>query len=299
MDPRYTIRAVAARTGLSQHTIRAWERRYGALTPERTETNRRLYGQADVERLTLLGRAVAAGHAISQVADLSNDALLEMAADAAPAAKHSSKPRRFVAECEGAIRRMDAATFEHTLLNATAELGAHAVIDDVLVPLIRHIDHGWQAGTVGVAQEHLASTAIRAQLDRIRTWMTPQPFAPRIVVTTPAGQSHELGATLVATVAALQGWHVVYLGSNMPSHEIASATRRVEARAVALSLVYPEDDPGMRAQLGDLRTQLGDGFPILAGGRAATAYEDELVAVGAMILESLPELRDALDSLRA
>ena len=55
----------------------------------------------------------------------------------------------------------------------------------------------------------------------------------------------------------------------------------------------------MGQQLGDLRAQLGDGFPIIAGGRAAPAFENELSAIGAMILESLPDLRDALDSLRA
>lgn len=299
MQPRYSIRAVAAKTGLSQHTIRAWERRYGALSPKRTETNRRLYDLDDVERLTLLGRAVAAGHSISHVVELSNDALLGLATETAPTTRHTSKPERFIEECEGAIRRIDATAFEHALLNATTELGAIGVIDDVLVPLIRHIDHGWQAGTVGIAQEHLASAAIRSQLDRIRAWITPHPHSPRILVTTPSGQSHELGAALVATIAALQGWHVVYLGPNIPAHEIAAAARRVEARAIALSLVYPEDDANLAPQLETLRALMGDGFPILAGGRATPAYEDGLIAIGAMIMESLPELRDALDSIRA
>ncbi len=299
MEPRYTIRALAAKTGLSQHTIRAWERRYGALTPERTLTNRRLYSQEDAERLGLLARAVAAGHTISQLAELPNDALSGLASEAAPAVKHPSKPSRFIAECEAAIQRMDGTAFEHVLLNATAEMGAHGMIDSVLVPLVRHVDHGWQAGTVSIAQEHLASAAIRAQLDRIRTWITPHPLARRILVTTPSGQSHELGASLVATVAALQGWHVVYLGSNMPAAEIASAARRVEAQALALSLVYPLDDAQIGAHLHSLRAQLGDGFPIIVGGRAASAYEDDLSDIGALILESLPELRDALDSLAA
>ena len=80
MNVPYTIRALANRTGLSQHTIRAWERRYAALEPTRTGTNRRIYGESDVERLALLKKAVDDGHSIGQIARLSSDELKRMLA---------------------------------------------------------------------------------------------------------------------------------------------------------------------------------------------------------------------------
>ena len=70
-DRLHTIQFAARHSGLSMHTIRAWERRYGALAPDRTATNRRLYSAEDIEKLSLLHDAVQSGHRISQVAALS------------------------------------------------------------------------------------------------------------------------------------------------------------------------------------------------------------------------------------
>ena len=69
--PEYSIKVVARRTGLSPHVIRAWERRYGAVEPERSATGRRLYSDTEIERLQALERATRAGHSIGQIAQLS------------------------------------------------------------------------------------------------------------------------------------------------------------------------------------------------------------------------------------
>jgi len=73
------MKAVAARTGISSHTIRAWERRYGALSPARTPTNRRLYSAEDVEKLVLMRRAAEAGHSVGQIAGLTIEELRRLA----------------------------------------------------------------------------------------------------------------------------------------------------------------------------------------------------------------------------
>ena len=75
MTEWHPIRVVARRTGLTPHVIRAWEKRYGAVTPHRTETNRRLYSQEDVERLTLLRRSTLLGRSIGQIAKMSTEEL--------------------------------------------------------------------------------------------------------------------------------------------------------------------------------------------------------------------------------
>jgi hypothetical protein len=80
--------------------------------------------------------------------------------------------------------------------------------------------------------------------------------APILVVATPGGQVHELGALLVGTTAANLGWQVTYLGASLPAAEIAGAARQKGARAVALSLVYPEDDPQLASELAPLRESL-------------------------------------------
>ncbi|MCX6124593.1 MAG: MerR family transcriptional regulator [Proteobacteria bacterium] len=78
MEPSFTIKATAQMTSLNAHSIRAWERRYSALTPSRHENGRRLYSQEDVSRLKLLAGLVSRGHSISSIAALSSEILSTM-----------------------------------------------------------------------------------------------------------------------------------------------------------------------------------------------------------------------------
>src|SRR5690242_280067 len=83
----YPVRMVALRTGLSPHLLRAWERRYGVVTPQRSEGGQRLYSDADIERLARLKRLVERGHAIGRIASLPLDALAQLEESAGAAAQ--------------------------------------------------------------------------------------------------------------------------------------------------------------------------------------------------------------------
>ena len=93
-------------------------------------------------------------------------------------------------------------------------------------------------------------------------------------------------------------WQVTYLGASLPAAEIAGAAQQRRARAVALSLVYPEDDPGLASELTRLRESLPSEVKLLAGGRAMPAYREALEKVGALPIENLAQLGSTLDNLR-
>lgn len=293
----HTIKFAARHTGLSQHTIRAWERRYTAIAPDRTATNRRLYSIEDIEKLSLLHRAVQAGHSIGQVAHLSIPELQRLFADA-PAAEPESQPSPYMEECLRAVERLDAQGMEDALARAAALLGAAALIDRVLLPLLQSIGERWREGDVRTAHEHMASAIVRTFLGRMLDAFQPPALAPRLIVTTPAGQLHELGALIAAVTAASEGWRVLYLGPNLPSEEIAGAAHQAGARAVALSIVYPPDDPRLGQEIVSLRKHLGQEIPILAGGRAAAAYRDALNSIQAIHIPDMPTMRTELEGLR-
>jgi methanogenic corrinoid protein MtbC1 len=118
------------------------------------------------------------------------------------------------------------------------------------------------------------------------------------VVATPAGQIHELGALIVSAMAADLGWQVTYLGASLPAAEIAGAARQCRARAVALSLVYPEDDPRLGGELARLREALPPEVALLVGGRALPAYRELAAGLGAVTVDSLGHLGAVLDGLR-
>jgi methanogenic corrinoid protein MtbC1 len=123
----------------------------------------------------------------------------------------------------------------------------------------------------------------------------PPVNAPSIIIATPSGQLHELGALIIALVAALEGWRVIYLGPNLPAEEIASATKLKKSQLVLLSLVYPANDPFLKQELEKLRTLLHSDVKIVIGGRVSESYQEILDHIGAIQLNDLDNFRKFLE----
>jgi MerR family transcriptional regulator, light-induced transcriptional regulator len=295
----HPIQVVVARTGLSAHVIRIWEKRYGAVTPERTETNRRLYSEEQIERLNLLRRLSEAGHGIGFVAKLPTDRLKKLldesaAVPAEVARRIDARDDTVVLEQSlDAIRALDAPALERILTDAEVALGGQGVLQRLVGPLAQAMGEAWRAGSITAAHEHFATAVIRTFLSRASRSFVGAENAPVLAVVTPAGQLHELGALLVAAAAANLGWRVIYLGAGLGAADIAGAARQHHARAVALSIVYPADDSSLPGELVRLRELLPDTAII-----AMTAYRDTLEQISALQSEDLANLGKILDGLR-
>ena len=259
-----------------------------------TCTGQRVYTDSDVERLMLLQQATAAGHGIGSLARLPT-ARIAALVNSAATDQPSSVPgcRDFVACCAEAVERFDADTLQSTLRRARRMFGQTDWIERLVVPLLHQVGDLWQRGVLRPAHEHLASTVVRTLLEsRDRP---DSSSAPGLVVTTPSGQLHEIGAMIVAATASMMGWDVIYLGANLPAEDIALASRQRGATAVALSIVYPSDDPRLLHEIATLRRLVGD-LPVVAGGRAADDYRPGLERLGVRVLGELRPLRQWLDS---
>jgi DNA-binding transcriptional MerR regulator/methylmalonyl-CoA mutase cobalamin-binding subunit len=310
MSTEYThpIGVVARQTGLTSHVIRIWEKRYGAIEPQRTPTNRRLYSDRDIARLQLLRRATLTGHSIGQVSRLSDEQLRALVAadessDVSPFPKATTRredvsPQAILDACIDHVERLDAAGMQDILTRASVLLSQPALIEQVIVPLMYRIGDLWHEGALRVAHEHLTSAVVRTLLGSMSRGFIATASAPNLVVATPSGHLHELGALIVATVAAADGWRVTYLGPSLPAEEIAGAAQQHGAQAVALSIIYPTDDPYLRQELMTLRRGLASGVAILVGGQAAAAYQDVLQEVDAVWVKDLSALRKCLELIR-
>jgi DNA-binding transcriptional MerR regulator/methylmalonyl-CoA mutase cobalamin-binding subunit len=304
---KHPIRVVSRQTGLSPHVIRVWERRYGAISPVRTASNRRLYSDQNIVRLILLYRATRAGYSIGQIANLPDDDLRNLVLDngrdldRSPDNETRSGPvtaRAHLDNCIGAVGDLDQESLENSLSLATIGLSQPVLIEQVLVPLMIHIGESWRYGSLRVAHEHLASAIVRSFLGNMSGAFDIPESAPELIVSTPSGQLHEIGALIAAATAQSLGWQVTYLGPNLPAEEIASAARQRNARAVALSIVYPPDEPRMGEELKKIRRLLPDDITIIIGGRAADAYPDPLSEIGANIMDDISSFRVHLEHLR-
>jgi len=302
------MRAAARLTGLSPHVMRIWERRYGAVVPERSETDRRLYSQADIERLNLLRRATEAGHGIGQIATLPATELAVLVQHGEPAAIPAGQGGRthqpgqldaeaYVEECYAAVQSMDATALEVALGGAMVQLGQIAALQNVVTPLMYRIGEAWRRGEARVSQEHMAAAAVRRFLGNIR-YGSHGETAPLMIVATPTGQVHELGALMVAATADSEGWRVLYLGASLPAEELAAAAQRSGARAVALSIVYPADDPRLLDELALLRHHLPDTTTVVVGGRGSNSLRPSLEALRIAQMPDIAALRDFLAAQR-
>lgn len=304
-DAIHPIQMAASLSGLSTYVIRVWELRYRAVEPARTDSKRRLYSQADIERLSLLREITQAGHSIGQVARLPIEKLRELADSAGrtvagmPKATGPEVPSDGAREsCMAAIESLDGPALEGALMDAARRMGVQGVLSRLVSPLVQEVGDRWRDGQLTAAHEHFASGVMRNFLSNLSKPFAASRSAPLLVVATPAGQLHELGALLAGALAANLGWKVTHLGASLPAVEIAGAAVQQGARAVALSIVYPEDDETLAAELRILRDALPESVALVVGGRAMPSYRSALGTVGAVLAEDLADLGDVLDGLR-
>jgi DNA-binding transcriptional MerR regulator/methylmalonyl-CoA mutase cobalamin-binding subunit len=304
----YSIKIAAQRSGLTAHVIRIWEKRYEAVTPQRTASGRRLYSPAQIERLKSLSCLTQAGHSIGHIANLSDEQLQDMASETPtevpqliPPPEQSVNERTaqaIVERCMGAVTSLDPQALDIELRRAALQFDHAKLITHIIEPFMSMIGQQWREGNLRIASEHLASVVVRSFIDSIRTTLQVPDDAPNLLVTTPLGQMHELGALFVSALAATEGWQTTYLGCNISAADIAVAAQRQGARAIALSIVYSIDKETLRNELSQLRQHLGRGAVIIAGGAGASQCRDILEHVDAIYVDQLNELRPTLSALR-
>lgn len=304
LDYKFPIKVVSQMTGLSVHVIRAWEKRYNVVEPERTDTNRRLYSEEDIEKLRLLNEAVQNGHNIGGIANISIQELKSILHQEKRTAlkgvseELTSDVDSLLSSCIEAVKAYDRKELETILLKASSKLSQPALIENLVVPLVYKIGDLWHEGIIRVANEHLATASIRSFLANMIEQNEPSENAPIIISATPRGQDHELGAMIVGVTAAPLGWKVIYLGPNLPVEEIAAVADSLEAKVVALSIVYPGDDQQLKLDLHNLKRILPQSTSLIIGGRVASEYSDTIDEIGAIYIKDTKQLRLELDSIR-
>jgi DNA-binding transcriptional MerR regulator/methylmalonyl-CoA mutase cobalamin-binding subunit len=299
---KYNIKSVSVLTNLNIHTIRAWEKRYSAIVPERTDTNRRMYSKDDIEKLNLLSDAIRNGHSIGSIAHLSVKELRNLIPNTYSQPNTSSKPeskfQSLITESVYHITKYDYKSFENLLLESSVNFSRQSLLVDLVIPLLEEIGRLWETGEIRVTHEHFAVSVLRTFLGSLIDNNLNPPTAPKILTTTPEGFLHELGALIAALYAMDFGWNSIFLGSNLPAEEISSAAKVNDVNAILLSLVYPEDDMRTGKQLRKLRKYVGDDIQILISGQSAIGYLKFIEETNSILIKRLDELPTKLKEIR-
>lgn len=306
-ENKYPIKIVANKTGLSMHVIRVWEKRYNAIVPTRTDTNRRLYSTEDILKLQLLSKAIEEGHSIGNIAKLNLSdlkMLVEEDTHERPISSSGDNTQdevlntaEWVESFLSHIQTLDVKKLEFILQQASVSMSRPNLIDKVIVPIIEQIGKSWRDGDIRIYHEHIATVVIRSFLSTLTNALEYELNAPHIIVTTLKGHIHELGALIVAASAAAEGWKVTYLGPNLPAEEIAAVTNSIKPNMVCLSIVYPAGDPVIIQELEKIRQFLPTEISIIVGGRSALSYKPTLDKINASVITDIQDLRNYLQKI--
>lgn len=279
-EAKYRVGMVAKMTGLSTHTLRMWEKRYQAVLPQRTDAGGRLYTDADVERLRLLHKLVGSGHSIGGIAKLPDAELRHMTATLAtpskpPTLTHFPEIRQRVMTAVEHLRIEEA---EQILTRAALSTEPTEFLKGVVGPILVEVGTRWERGELRMVHEHACSTVMRGLLFSLMRLYPTNGSGRRVVVATPANENHELGALMVAMLAAMHGWNVLYLGPNLPAEEIVYAVTDTEAQLLMLSITNLKPEESAR-EIAAIESALPERVSILAGGRAVSAPRNSRVQV--------------------
>lgn len=298
--PRYPIRAVSKLTGVPVDTLRAWERRYGLVDPQR-DTRGRMYSDADVRKLKLLRVLVDRGHPIGRLAQLSDDQLHALHVDSA---ERTRPPRVEAAPVDleavvAALERFDGTGAERELRRLATILRPREFVREVALPLMRRVGDDWFAGRLSAAQEHLASAVLRNLIGSLVRAHAPEEPRLSLLFATATGEGHEFGILAAAMLAVGGGLGAVYLGPDLPPREIAIAARRTQARVVVLGVVGARGTAEAVGAVRELASELPRGVELWVGGPALPEVQAAVRDAGGTHLADFDAFEEQLGRLGA
>ncbi|MGB8020518.1 MAG: MerR family transcriptional regulator [Candidatus Nanopelagicales bacterium] len=284
----YTIKRAAELTGISVPTLRAWERRYSVVHPERTESGYRMYDASALAALTTMNQLVHDGWTPSQAAaetlrraaadgaaTLGGADRLEEAGKARPPTAKPVRPEPGspaggvgpgVDTLARAAAALDPTAVSELLDEAFGVASFEQVADRWLMPALTALGDAWSHGRVSVAGEHMVSHAVQRRLAAAYEAAAHLIEGRSVIVGLPPGARHEVGLLAFAVAARRAGLPTVYLGADVPAGEWPAVVSGHGARCVVLAVPTQSDVKAARAVVAELRAA-HPGLVIAVGGR--------------------------------
>ncbi len=281
----FSIRQMIELTGLSEFTIRGWENRYQAFSPQRTDTGRREYSKKDIEKALLIRELLNRGHKISKIAPLSSQklqSLFEGFEEAQNEQRGHHKNKQVTQALE--LMFLQKWTELSELFRGVRYKKTSELVQLFFLPLLRELAVHVGAGRASVAQEHVLSSFLKekiysalSDLENRKIIKSPSKKV-RFVLATPEGDYHEIGLLLAHLLIRSYGYTSLYLGPHTPAQDLAETALRFEASHLLIVSTVSRKD-GARQHLlnfvSDVQKKMGPDLKILLAGPQAPAIPSE------------------------
>ncbi|HZU85858.1 MAG TPA: MerR family transcriptional regulator [Anaerolineaceae bacterium] len=242
-EPKHSIKAVCAQTGIQAVTLRAWERRHEVITPHRSDNRYRLYSDRDVALLQWIKQRVDQGSAISSVInDLRSMQRNNIWPDAIPVAPASQPTQRATASPSEYSRRLFQALIHHDEATAGdiyreihASFDILTLFTKIINPVLVSIGDAWYHGEIRVATEHFASNYVRGKLLTLYQAYPTHRSGPYIMVGCAPTEQHEIGSLMLSILLRSNGYRVEYLGADIPLEDLLDYAKHEKPRMIILA----------------------------------------------------------------
>ncbi len=308
----FPISVVSQKTGLTPEVLRAWERRYQGVRPQRDSAGRRVYSRELLDRLIVIARLLRAGYRVGDVVDLSAEDLVERLEDLAPSSPatpgyaslergtpHESlrggTERESVAIAVEAVLALDAPRLQDAVQLALASEGRLDFADRFIFPVMRKVKVLHGQNKARVAHVSFARSNLRIMAGAL---LTPASREVRdaILVATPLGYSSDLGCVASATHIDAAGHTPLVLGAGIPAEDIVAAVADSRAVGVVMTFVSERYDTGIYSECIRVRQAVAREVPVYFGGRMPETLVRDLIDGGLMQLQDMAHLRSALSA---
>jgi len=278
-----SIGELAELTGISTHTLRIWEKRYGFPKAERLPSGHRRYPRGEVPRLRAVNRALEAGFRVSKIVGKNVDDLekllsLDRASAPSPgvSGEEGQKPPAhqavLIEKWISQLHLYNDQQLTQSFYEEWQDRGPLGFILECAVPFLNEIGHRWYSKELNVAQEHFGSERLYDFMGTMWRRLNERNTGETMVLTTLPEEIHRMGIQMCAILVAWTGRRVVYLGPNTPVKDIAAALGKCNARQLVLSISAAADSNRTLGDLNALRTQLKPEITILAGGAGLSEF---------------------------
>jgi MerR family transcriptional regulator, light-induced transcriptional regulator len=293
------IRTVSTLTGVNPVTLRAWERRYQLITPQRTPKGHRLYSEADVEYIKRILDLLDQGISISQVKPL-----LEQIPEQSPDTPISGSGdvwKSYQQKALAAIENFDEHQLDEIYNEALSLYPVDIATQRLITPLLRLLGEHWQESDTGIAEEHFFSVYLRNKLGTRIHHLNQASNSPLLLLACLPGELHEIGLLFFALAAIDYGYGVLVLGANTPLEQLPGVLARRPCAGIVLSCSYRLSRGVLDDDLPKLVEKVT--VPVLVGGKTSISQQKRIEEVGAVYLGktfagSLKRLSQTLDSAR-
>ena len=211
----FSIKDLENLSGIKAHTIRIWEKRYNLLSPERTQTNIRLYSLLSLQKLLNITLLYENGLKISKIAQLKNE---EIPLKVREIIDEKSIKNNMMNAFKLSMINFDQSLFYNTYNKLVVDLSFREIFKEYFIPLLQELGYLWQSNTISTTHEHFITNLVKQKVytNTEKVHRSEYVNNKSFVLFLPENEIHELGILYLNYELNLRGYKSIFLGQSVP-----------------------------------------------------------------------------------